>query len=138
MQRIDSKGFTMTETIISLLTVMVVITLSFPLLKSLKSPNYYQELSARQLFTFIQEEVNESTNVTFAPSKLTITDNLERSILIEHYNTIIRRRVNGTGHEVLLNGVVSFHIEDKTSYFIVSVEMEGGATYQKNIQYFID
>jgi competence protein ComGF len=131
----NKKGFTLTETLISLIVILMIVILSYPLFYALKNPSYDQELSARQLFSFIQKEVNLSRNTFVEENKLQIIDSRYRFVVIEQYQDKVRRQVGGTGHEALLSNVGFFTITDNGHNILVSVEMKGGEFYQKKIHY---
>ncbi|MCA0970095.1 ComGF family competence protein [Halobacillus litoralis] len=134
--RLNNKGFTLLETLISLLTAMIILSLSYPLLKALDSPSYYQEQSARQFFQFVQEEINHSTQVSITGSSLSIQDGEGRTVTIESYGTNIRRRVDRRGHELLLRDVKSFHVMAEGGDVRISILMEGGLELEKQIYVF--
>ncbi|KHE70693.1 ComGF family competence protein [Halobacillus sp. BBL2006] len=131
----SNKGFTLTETLISLILILMIVILSSPLFYALKNPSYDQELSARQLFSFIQHEVNLSRNTLVEENKLQIIDSRYRSVVIEQYQDKVRRQVGGTGHEALLSDVTVFTVMENGRNILVSVEMKGGEFYQKQIHY---
>ncbi|MGI8316154.1 competence type IV pilus minor pilin ComGF [Halobacillus mangrovi] len=131
----SNKGFTLSETMISLTLLMVMLSLSYPLLHSLEGPSYYKELSARQFFIFIQQEVHYAREASVEGNSFQIIDSRHRSITIEQYQNIVRKRVGGKGHESLLSKVKLFTVQQTGSDFLVQVELEGGEAYQKRIHY---
>lgn len=56
-------------------------------------------------------------------------------IQYEKYNDIIRRRVNGKGHEVFLQGVRDFHVEVNSLRVFIRLKGIDGTVYEKNIIY---
>ncbi|SFF54124.1 competence protein ComGF [Halobacillus alkaliphilus] len=133
MPKIHSQGFTLLETLISLIIISLILILSFPLFHIIHDVDYYEELSVRQMFTFLQEEVNRGQEVAVISNTISITDAVNRKITIEQYENLIRRRVNLTGHEVLLQNVEAIHLTNHTRYIMIKLQMEGGGVYQKNI-----
>ncbi|WP_198162774.1 competence type IV pilus minor pilin ComGF [Halobacillus mangrovi] len=131
----SNKGFTLSETMISLTLLMIILSLSYPLLHSLEGPSYYKELSARQFFTFIQHEVQYAREASIEGNTFQIIDSRHRSITIEQYQNIVRKRVGGKGHESLLSKVKLFTVQQTGSDFLILVELEGGEAYQKRIHY---
>ncbi|MCA0982761.1 ComGF family competence protein [Halobacillus yeomjeoni] len=130
----NSKGFTLSETLITLSMTLIILSLSHPLLVSLQLPRYEQELEVRQFFSFLQEEVNNSRDVYQTTNTLIIVDALNRTTSIEKYRGMVRRRVNGSGHEELLNEVEVLEIAEMDHFFIISVTMKGGVVYQKHLR----
>ena len=133
MPKIHSQGFTLLETLISLIIISLILILSFPLFRIIHDVNYYEELSVRQMFSFLQEEVNRGREVAVISNTISITDAVHRKITIEQYQNLIRRRVNLSGHEVLLQNVEAIHLIDHSHYIRIKLQMEGGGVYQKNI-----
>lgn len=131
----SNKGFTLSETMLSLTLLMIILSLSYPLLHSLKGPSYYKELSARQFFTFIQQEVQFARKASIEGNTFQLIDSRHRTITIEQYQSIVRKRVGGKGHESLLLNVKLFTVQQAGSDFLVQVELEGGQAYQKRIHY---
>ncbi|ASF39900.1 prepilin-type cleavage/methylation domain-containing protein [Halobacillus halophilus] len=133
MPKIHSQGFTLMETLMSLIIISLILILSFPLFRMIHDVDYYEELSVRQMFSFLQEEVNRGREVEVISNSIFITDAVNRKITIEQYQNLIRRRVNLSGHEVLLQNVEAIHLTNHTHYIMIKLQMEGGGVYQKNI-----
>lgn len=128
-----NEGFTISEVLICLLVLLVVVSLSFPLMKLIKAPNYYEELSTRQLFIFIQDEINQSKESWITDNVLYITDFSDRLITIEQKGELIRRRVDSLGNEYLLREVDMVTMTAVQDGFSIKVRMESDNVYQKNI-----
>ncbi|MGP4074396.1 competence type IV pilus minor pilin ComGF [Halobacillus sp. K22] len=133
MAKVHNRGFTLLETLISLVIISMILSLSFPLFRMMSNKDYYEELSVQQLFSFLQEEVNRSREVEVISNTILIKDAINRKIIIEQYQNLIRRRVDLSGHEVLLQNVEGIHITTHNHSIMVEVHMEGGGVYQKNI-----
>ncbi|MCA1009670.1 competence type IV pilus minor pilin ComGF [Halobacillus halophilus] len=133
MPKVRSQGFTLLETLISLIIISLILILSFPLFRTIHNVNYYEELSVRQMFSFLQEEVNRAREVSVLSNTIYIIDDINRKIIIEQYENLVRRRVNSSGHEVLLQNVEAIHVTNHTNSIMIKLQMEGGGVYQKNI-----
>ena len=58
---------------------------------------------------------------------------------IECYKNIVRRQVEGRGHEVMLQNIADFHVEQDGSVIIVQVmDDEGLSIYSKVLSIFYE
>lgn len=129
----NEVAFTLLEVIITLLLTMTILSISVPLFSLFKPDDYYIKSSTSQLSMILQEELNQSRNFVVSPETLSFTDQQHRHVVIEHYESIVRRRVNGTGHEVMIQEVKAIHFNKKEHSIQMKVEMMNDETYQ----YFI-
>lgn len=135
MLLLKSNGFTLVETIISLTLISILLTISVPVIKLIEGPSYSNELSVFQFLTFVEEEINTSTNVTLINNELIITDNQNREIKISKYGNDVRRRVNNTGHELLIHNIQELSFKLDKQMLHLSVVIKNGGSYHKTILY---
>ncbi|UOQ93727.1 prepilin-type N-terminal cleavage/methylation domain-containing protein [Halobacillus shinanisalinarum] len=135
MLAINSKGFTLVETLFCLTLLSIMLTISIPLLKLIESPAYSHELSAIQFFTFVEEEINTSTKVKLLQNELFITDTMGRIIRISKYGDSVRRQVNDTGHELLITNIqaITFNLKEGNDILTVHLTLKEGTAYDKTI-----
>lgn len=126
----NEVAFTLLEVIITLLLTITILSISVPLISLFKTEDYYTETSARQLSAIIQEELNQSRSFLVSSEMLSFIDPQQRHVVIDQYESIVRRRVNGTGHEVMIQGVKNIHFNREGYYIQMKVEMMNDATYQ--------
>ncbi|WP_082233847.1 ComGF family competence protein [Halobacillus massiliensis] len=127
------EGFTLAETIMTLTVLSILLTFSLPILKIYESPTYTAEMSIFQYFNFIQDEINRSRDWRIEKDTLVIIDNTDRRVTISQYNQDIRRQVNGSGHELLIQDL-SFHlISQKDHHLFIELRTTEGKTYEKII-----
>lgn len=130
----ESNGFTFLEALFSLTIITIILFLSTPILTSIRNPSYYEEQASLHLFHFIQEEINASKSFSLNGNTLQIVSWDDRIIQIEQYGTIVRRTVNGTGHETLLTPVESFTIHDNgPSTLTLEVQIHEDSRFQRLI-----
>ncbi|MCA1031716.1 prepilin-type N-terminal cleavage/methylation domain-containing protein [Bacillus timonensis] len=109
-----SKGFTLIETLVSMACLVVVLTLITPFLKIIfLESSLKHQVNRMEWEIFLQQakmEIRESTSVTIANNKLYFYQQ-NQVISYEKYGDKIRRRVNGSGHEIILQEInsVTFH-----------------------------
>lgn len=129
----NEMGFTLLEAILALLLTMTILSISVPLFSLFKAEDYYTENSTSQLYAIIQEELNQSRSFAVSSDKLSFIDQHHRHVVIEHYESILRRRVDGTGHEIMIQEIKDIEFNRKEHSIQIKVEMITDETYQ----YFI-
>ncbi|WP_054752958.1 competence type IV pilus minor pilin ComGF [Piscibacillus salipiscarius] len=124
MSLINNKGFTLLSLLISisvlfLLTPMIVHFISF--IQSVESSYDQSELEIRHVHFFIQNEVNRSIKQHYNDYSISLVNQDGTTIKYELYGDQIRRRVNNTGHEVILRNVKEFKVSklNEQTYKIV-------------------
>ena len=111
-------AFTLIEVIICL-SVVLLITSFLPLvLKEVSRVSFEEKgINVFELDVFAQKlkyEVRQGKGVSSTNQQLTILKEDGRHITFEFYQDKIRRRVGGTGHVVVLQGVKSFEVQSKS------------------------
>ncbi|MCA1320537.1 prepilin-type N-terminal cleavage/methylation domain-containing protein [Bacillus tianshenii] len=122
MTKRDEKGFTLMEVLVSF-SVVLMITAFLPILFQAVHTFIKEEKGVHplELEVFTQQAKNEirtAKSVTSTGKILTIRNANNQNVTYEKYQGNIRRRVNGTGHEILLQ-----NIKD-----VVFVQERNGAT----------
>ncbi|WP_078382680.1 competence type IV pilus minor pilin ComGF [Sutcliffiella halmapala] len=118
-----SGGFTLIEVLVSF-SVVLVLTAFFPiLLKSIYTlTKENKEIHPLELEVFIHQakmEIRNAKHVTTNGKMLTIMNRNNQTITYENYEGKVRRRVNGSGHEILLQNV----------HQVTYVEQNNGAVF---------
>lgn len=101
------EGFTLIECCIALFVVSVcclflttIVKTSVKLDASLKKDSQYEW---HVFLIQLEESLNKSSLVSLTSERMAIRDDSDKSVYyIEKYNTMIRRKKGGTGHEPLL------------------------------------
>lgn len=109
----NERGFTFLEMLVSLSVFMLILTFFVGLLALIKEPKT-DGINKLEWEVFIQQaklEINQSTQVSNLNSTLKFSKNNGETVTYELYGTSIRRRVNGTGHEILLQNVSGVRYE---------------------------
>lgn len=88
-------------------------------------------MSVSSFFHLLQLELNQGKNFELKPSGIYITQSEDKVILIERYRDNVRRRVNLTGHEVLLFNVQEITFRIGQNFIHVSLQMIGGNEYER-------
>lgn len=130
----NENGFTF----ISMFFIIIILAISFPffgyILQASDYENNYQEISVQQFFQFVRDEVIKSTNIRVTDKKLFLEQKYEQvTATLELYGTLVRRQVNGQGHEVYLRDVKELHFTSLPDGINVSVTTITGEKYEKTI-----
>lgn len=129
-----NEGFTLLEVLVSF-SIILILTAFFPLLlKSLSSLTEKGEgIHPLELEVFIQQatkEVRNAKSVSVEGNVMVIINQADQRVTYEFYQKNIRRRVNGTGHELLLHGVESISYEEVRNGAIVNVKGSDEISYE--------
>ncbi|EAH4436234.1 TPA: competence type IV pilus minor pilin ComGF [Listeria innocua] len=130
--RKSTSAFTLLETILSI-TIVLSISSLIPLFfecyhKTIQLSNLDQT-SEWQLFLIqTRLELEKATDIQVNPEKLSfkVNDNL---ITYSKYNNILRRQVNGKGHEPLLHKVTNWQITNEENHLILKVTFSNNKFY---------
>lgn len=125
----SEKGFTLIEVLITLMVVLVLIGLLPSLMvASVRPTGLDYHLEEEQLFhSLLSREVRGATAVVTNGKQLTLTSAMGDTILYEQYGNVIRRRVNGAGHEVVLQKVKTIKVLVQGQRVIVTFEFSNGS-----------
>ncbi|HLR01129.1 MAG TPA: competence type IV pilus minor pilin ComGF [Virgibacillus sp.] len=130
----NESGFTL----LSNMLAIVIIGLILPLLAGLYQaaadmPSYTEEISIQQFFQFLRDDLTKTVSCQVKDNKLVMTLSNDKQTRIEHYDTLIRRQVDGKGHEIYLRDIKSVSF-DTLSYGIkTTIISSKGETYVKNL-----
>lgn len=136
----NEKGFTLVEMLIAFM-VFCMLASFYPLaIKTIASHNDVEQRNQRlewEVFlSQLKKEARVSDQITVSADKLLIEKNGE-TILYEKYGSILRRRVNYTGHETLLQNVTNVRFFKITGGFGIHVQDLDQVEYGANIRSFI-
>ncbi len=129
----NSRGFTLAETLISLMITLLILSLSFPLLTFLHYQSADDELAVLQCFTFVQEELNDAEDVRVQPAFIDVKNQSGENIRLELYADSLRRRVNNKGNEFLIKNVKTVQFEKKNRLIVMTIQMKGGDQFEKEL-----
>ncbi|MFG6148531.1 competence type IV pilus minor pilin ComGF [Halobacillus sp. B23F22_1] len=136
MHLYNERAFTFVETMISLIVISILLSISLPTIKLVKSPSYFNELAVFQFFTFIENETNSSSKITVSERQIIITDVDDREIEVSLYGDDVRRRVNEKGHELLIHDLKDITFSMQDHLLSIHVTTVNGGDYHKKIPVF--
>lgn len=132
----SSAGYSM----ISMLFTISIIFISLPfityLLSSLSYTSHQEAVSVNQFFLYVRDDLIESEK--YEMGQHTISYELENgdNASITQYQNLVRRQVQGKGHEIYLKNVQQLSFKPVTYGLRVSVRTLQGELYEKTL--FID
>ena len=109
-----SKGFTMVEMLVSLVIFMVIAALVVQIFSIVNTTNKNQlQLKEWEIFSQqLQGELRSSKEQMVVDNTLYLLIN-DSLATIEHYRNMVRRQVDGGGHEIMLQNVSDFQVEQE-------------------------
>lgn len=135
----NEQGFTF----FSMLMTMAILFITLPLLAYLlQTVNYssnYDEISTQQFFSFLQNDVIHASDYTITNDTIELTvqeqgDKEDATFAsFEQYGQLIRRQVDGSGHEIYLRDIEDFTVNSLPYGFHVNVLTLKGEHYEKTI-----
>ncbi|MEH7611238.1 MULTISPECIES: competence type IV pilus minor pilin ComGF [Bacillaceae] len=139
----NEKGFTLLETLFSLVLFLMIISISTSSIKSFVKRNYsYESVNRLELDNFIKEvqkEANKSIGFTVHSDLLLFEEFNQVTISYRKYATIIRRQRLGLGHEIVLQNIrdIKFEQISERQILVKVIDLNGGI-YEKTIRMFIN
>jgi competence protein ComGF len=133
----DNKGFTLLEMLLSF-SVFLIIASFIPLFFQLVAiPSEKNKLNMLEWEVFLQQakiEIREATELDVKNGILYLKNVSGQTISYEQYNHLLRRRIDGTGHEILLKNISTVSFQTVTNGYIIVVVDLGGNEYQARIK----
>src|SRR5690625_4029200 len=127
-------------TLLSMLVIIAILFTTLPLLAYLiSSTTYttsYDEISTRQFFNFLSDELMLATDYSVSKNKLVLDDLDGNKISFEKYNNVILRKVDGEGHDIYLRDIQEVIFTDVSYGVQVEIKSLKGEVYEKTIMYY--
>lgn len=103
-------GFTLIEVVYSISVTLVLISLTLPLFQvfyvsEVTNPDGAHLFEVELFYTQLNNEIRESKYISNTESVLTLRKGTGELVTYEPYKKVLRRRVNGAGHEVVLQNI---------------------------------
>ncbi|MFZ3577849.1 competence type IV pilus minor pilin ComGF [Virgibacillus sp. DJP39] len=128
---VNQKGFTLLSMLLTVAMLFITIPFLEYMTKSLSYTNNYTDLSYYQFFHFFRDDLIRSTNYTTYDQGIALSAVDGTIVTYEKYENVIRRQVNGTGHEVVIRGINSLNFESITYGIKTVISTTDGAVYEK-------
>lgn len=130
--QINQKGFTLLSTLLTISILFITVPFLEYITKSLDYTTNYTDLSYYQLFHFMRDDIIRSTDFAIDGQKLSLNTFSETTVGYEQYEDIIRRQVDGAGHEIFIQKNVANLSFEKISYGVKAIiTTKDGEVYEK-------
>lgn len=138
-KKVRERGFTLIECMLSLFILMVVVSLLLMLFKVSafdRDIHYLFRNQAHLFFEQIEGEIHSASTIQAAGTTLLLNHSNGDVAVYELLNSNLRRRLNWTGHEVLLGDVknVQYRLADQQLEIRVH-SLQGDKLYHKILLY---
>lgn len=133
------RGFTLVEMLLSLFFFIIIATLLLQLMlviqREIASKKQLNPLEWEIFLNNIKREVKRGSSNEVKNNKIYISaDN--RVASIEQYGYILRRRVNNTGHEVMLFNVKHFSAKKENNLIFITVVDRSDKQYSAQLLFY--
>ena len=115
----SESGYTLLEVIIAL-GVMLMLTSLIPLLliPIQKAPTFSQLEDTILFFSMLGKEIREASSIEIRNNQLFIAEDDGNVTSFSKYHSLIRKQINGLGHEVWLQNIRSLEVKSLSEDFI--------------------
>ncbi|WP_222928570.1 ComGF family competence protein [Oceanobacillus piezotolerans] len=122
---------------ITLFVAIAIISMTLPfigyLINSVHHQSNYEELAVHHFFQLIRDEVIHAKKTLIQEEKLTLIQEDDSVVSFSLYQDVIRRQLDGRGHEIYLRDVKAFQVTSYTYGVRIKVTNLLGDTYEKTI-----
>ena len=132
-KRKNDPGFTVIELLISLSLMTFFLLITLPIWNTLQHQSQAERFSVYQFFHIATDEVQKNDVIEGAKNRLVMQTINDDQVILSRYNDTIRRRVNQTGHEILLRNINSFEVIQNHDHLKINLIMKSGNQYEKVI-----
>src|SRR5699024_3004794 len=136
--RKNEQGFTFFSMLVTITIWFTTLPLLGYLLKSVNYSSNYDDVPVQQFFHFLQNDVTNSFDYDVRDDTITlhIPGEEEAIASIRQYKQLVRRQVDGKGHEIYLQDIKDFTITSLAYGFHVSILSLQGEHYEKTIVFY--
>jgi competence protein ComGF len=133
-------GFTLVEMLVSLVIFILISSFTLNLFTFIKT-NMAERSSLNQkeweiFISQLNQDIWQSKTRQTNDDKLYLTVGKD-VVLIEQYQDKVRRRLNGTGHEVMLQNISHFQVGSSGNIVTVTVADKQGSEFSSRLRPFI-
>lgn len=133
----NDDGFTLVEMLVSLVIFVVISSFVLNLFTFIKT-NIAEKSSLNQkewevFINQLNQDVWQSTSRQAADNKLYLVVGSD-VVLIEQYQDKIRRRLNGTGHELVLQNIRDFIVDTDSKTVTITVADKQGRQFTRRLR----
>lgn len=138
----NKSGFTLIELLVSLSIFLAISSLILQMLTNVHtSLRTDVGINPKEWEIFLNQfkrQVYLSTDQKVSGNKLFLSVKNNEIVLFEQFGDKLRRRVNGTGHDVVLQNVSRFSVKKEGKLIVIEVTDKGGKLYTRSITPYIN
>lgn len=132
----NERGFTLVTILFSLAIISTTLALIPTIYRLLDQQSYTDELSIRQFFHFLSNEIHENDFNYVQANTIYVTKQTGEKISISSYQDMIRKQTNQTGHEILVRNIHTFIVEELSYGIHVTITTITGEIYAKTFTFY--
>ncbi|WXB90871.1 competence type IV pilus minor pilin ComGF [Metabacillus sp. FJAT-53654] len=136
----NERGYTFLNLLLSFFIYSIIIsTLTIILHFLLSHSQHPEDLRPYEWELFViqlHKDLKEASNITANKSEITFKNKLGESVRISQYKNLIRRQVDGTGHEIFLLKVKNVEFQQDLLGVQLFVESIAGKNYRHTFRTF--
>jgi competence protein ComGF len=133
----ENKGYMLPSLLLSLTIFLLITPLlsrTISLIYNLEQNLIREEISVENFFHLLQKEIYESDRIDVTSTGMLLFKDQENIIIrIDFYMNNIRRRVNFSGHEIILFDVSSMKIIQEQNSLQIILITKGGNTFERRL-----
>lgn len=135
---LKNDGFTMVEMLFalglfSLLSVFMTGALASVTDWHIEDVNTNSRMEWNIFIRQLEREIQKSKDLEVPESNVLLLNKEGEEITYETYNNMVRRRVNGAGHEMVLQNIKSIHLKKEEKLLTITVMLINGEKYEKRL-----
>lgn len=127
----NEQGFTFIEMLLILSILMITLPFIVYMMHHIQTTPDHDDISVQQLFVHLRNDVLRTKSIHASDDRLYFITDENETASIDHYDQVIRRRVEGKGHEIYVRDINSFQVQTLPYGFRLTVTTLQGATYEK-------
>lgn len=132
----DENGFTLVSMLFTIVVISVTIPFLITLIKSVSYSTSYEISSIQHFFYFLRDDLIKATSYSVRNNKLYLETFSGEVAIIEKFGSVVRRQVNGKGHEVYLRDVKDLLFTSHPNGIQATITSLQGEAYEKTIIFY--
>lgn len=129
----DKNGFTMIEQIFTLMIILMLLPIVQLLILYVHSPTDKFNVEMNDAANAIFQMVLSGYDVNVVDNRLRFKNQNNQTVLIEKYNQLIRRRVDGEGHEIISRDIKQLIFSMDKDILSFEITMKNNENIKKQI-----
>ncbi|MFC4404223.1 competence type IV pilus minor pilin ComGF [Gracilibacillus xinjiangensis] len=128
----NEAGFTLLTLLVAIVITISILSFTTQLIQITQNKNYSADYGTLQFFHYLEDEIFRTQYFYLSNNKIVFINENNDKISYSQYNNLIRRQVNGRGHEIMLRDVNKVEMSNESNNQIhLKVETKGGELFEK-------